>query len=178
MTRTPDPGQEEEAAPVPRGPSLKDRSSMTQRLTLDTALDTVDRGAKAAMRRTAHISLRPESIEDLAGPTPTRRKTIRVKRAAVPVSVSAPAGADGTVLPLARPAGGVAGRKDSTLQESLEASPGPIFVAAALAAISVACVLIYVLAAQVLGPNDSLTPLSYNQSGPRLPWPGRIGGGR
>jgi hypothetical protein len=177
VTKTPEPEQEDATPPWPRAPVPKHSSSMTQRLSLEKALDATDVDARAAMRRTAHISLRPGALEELSGPAPTRRKTIRVKKPTGPATVSAAEGADTDVWPVAaRPAVAFEGRKQSPWPVPVEASPSPIFLVAAAAAILAECVLIYILAAQVIGPNDSLAPLSYCPSGPRLPWPGRIGG--
>jgi hypothetical protein len=149
----------------------------TQRLSLKPAPHAADVDAKAAMHRTAHISLRPEAIEDLAGPTPTRRKTIRVKSPAIPATVGPEAGAGPEAQPPPGLAVGFAARKKSPpVSAEVEAPPGPVFLVATVAAILVTAALIYVLAAQVIGPNDCLTPLSYYRAGPRMPWPSRIGG--
>jgi hypothetical protein len=48
------------------------------------------------------------------------------------------------------------------------------FITASVAAMLVCCVLIYVLCAQVLGPNISLTELAYAAPDAELPWPGRL----
>jgi hypothetical protein len=176
MTNTPEPTQAEGIAPDPQGPKPKSSSRETQRLSLELALGAVDVDAKAAMRRTVHISLRPEEIEELSGPAPTRRKTIRVKKPALPAMDSAPAGAAPAVRhQLPRPVAGSAEWQEPSLPVAPgEAAPNPVFLVAAVAAILIVCVLIYVLAAQAIGPDDSLTTLSYYRSGPRLAWPGQI----
>lgn len=48
------------------------------------------------------------------------------------------------------------------------------FISASVAALIIVCVLIYVLCAQVFGPNISLTKLAYAAPDVELPWPGRI----
>jgi hypothetical protein len=56
--------------------------------------------------------------------------------------------------------------------------PGWIFTVYTLAAVLMACVLIYVITAQIVGPNASLTEYSYSKTGPDLPWPGKLAGPR
>jgi len=48
------------------------------------------------------------------------------------------------------------------------------FIFSSIAAVIIACVLIYVLCAQAFGPNISLTQLAYGAPTVKLPWPGRI----
>jgi len=48
------------------------------------------------------------------------------------------------------------------------------FIFSSVAATIIACVLIYVLCAQVFGPNISLTQLAYGAPTVELPWPGRV----
>jgi len=48
------------------------------------------------------------------------------------------------------------------------------FIVTGCAATIITGVLVYVLAAQVFGPNISLSELSYGAPDMELPWPGRI----
>ncbi len=112
------------------------------------------------LRKTSRLDLPP----DAADATPTQKKTIRVKRpevgaAAKPAAASHPA--QGMLPP--EPTGPL--RSDE---------PGAIWAVLALAASLVAAVLIYMLAAQAVGPNISLTALSSWTDGPNLAWPGKI----
>jgi hypothetical protein len=99
----------------------------------------------------------------------TRRKTIRVKR---------PGGfgrldADEVV------AGDAAAEAAGSVAESgSEDRPHVLFVVGAVAAVLVALVLIYVLAAQAFGPHVCLTELSYGSPGLDLAWPGKLAAGR
>jgi hypothetical protein len=121
-------------------------------------------------------------IEEEEKPTPTRRKTIRVKRP--------------TQRPGVRAAGTVAARPAEAAQAQAAVAAGApaaamapvapvtsdepswLFPVFTVVAIIVTCVLIYVLCAQALGPNSSLTQLSSYKEGPDLSWPGKIQAGR
>ncbi len=126
-----------------------------------------------ALNKTARIEL-PDADSDVSA---TQKRTIKVKRpsqrrsgksvsvkrgtsesAAAPAAASAAAGVPGTV---GRP------------QRSAD-SVHWTFITASVAAMLVCCVLIYVLCAQVLGPNISLTELAYAAPDAELPWPGRL----
>ncbi|HOW96365.1 MAG TPA: hypothetical protein P5567_10165 [Kiritimatiellia bacterium] len=119
--------------------------------------------AEARKSETARIELPADVAEEAAAEAPTRRKTIRIKRpegggapmAIRPMSVSQPATAvtraEPGELPVIAPA---------------EEGPGAVYSILAIAALLVACVLIYVLAAQV-GTVESLTP-------PHMPFPGGV----
>lgn len=105
---------------------------------------------EAKKSETARIDLPPESADRPA----TRPKTIRIKR---------PDGTTGRKsLTIARPAG-----EESTLTTPISSSyqpeeegAGTVFSILALVALIVACVVVYVLAAQTIAPT--------------LPWPGRL----
>jgi hypothetical protein len=107
----------------------------------------------------------------------TQRKTVVVKKPGArrpsgraKVSV-ARAGGDGEAGAAASPA--------SVKNVSKGPSePGWIFTVYTLAAVLMTCVLIYVITAQVVGPNASLTEYSYSKTGPDLPWPGKLAGPR
>lgn len=122
--------------------------------------------SEAPKKQTTPIA-KPAEEEPAAEAEPadaTRRKTIRVKR---------PIGTRGIEMgaEIARPgeepaAGGFA--------PAGEDRPHWFFLASAIAASLVACVLIYNLCAQAFGPNVSLTQLSYGAPSMDLPWPGKI----
>jgi hypothetical protein len=124
----------------------------------------------AAMASTSELS------KDTAGdsPLPTRKRTIRVKR---------PSGGRGVRVGAAE-AGSAAEGAPATATApvgepvSVRDEPNWFFVFSSIAATLVACVLIYVLVAQALGPNVSLTTLSYGAPQMDLAWPGKIIGGR
>lgn len=95
--------------------------------------------------------------------TPTKRKTIKVKRPGEQITlptgaVHVTASAATAAVPLPAPAD----------------RPSWIWHLITIAAILVIGVAIYVLAAQAFGPNVSLTELSCWKDGPNLPWPGKI----
>ncbi len=100
----------------------------------------------------------------------TKRRTVRVKR-----SSSAPATDDEgqqTVIKRSMP-GGSASAPILPIMTT-EDEPGPIFIIAAIAAMLVVSVTIYMFMAQALGPDVSHTPLSYGARDLDLPWPGKI----
>ena len=120
--------------------------------------------AEARKSETARIELPPEVAEAAAAEAPTRRKTIRIKRpegggigTAKPMVVSQPS----LTISRAEPS---APRMGAPAEAEEEA--GTLFSVFALAALLVACVLIYVLAAQV-GTVDSL-------AAPHMPFPGGV----
>ena len=123
------------------------------------------------LRKTAKIELPPDEKEAPA----TQRKTIKVKRPSQrrtvkSVSVKRGPQAEGD-------AASVAGDEP---QASPVGAPVVVdsahwtFITTAIAAMIVCFVLIYVLCAQVLGPNISLTEVAYAAPDVELPWPGRI----
>jgi len=118
--------------------------------------------AEARKSETARIELPPEVAETAAAEAPTRRKTIRIKRPegggpgmARPMVVSQPS------LTISRAEPG-APRVGAPAEEEA----GTLFSVFALAALLVACVLIYVLAAQV-GTVETL-------AAPHMPFPGGV----
>lgn len=119
--------------------------------------------AEARKSETARIELPADVAEDAAAEAPTRRKTIRIKRpegggapvTVRPMAVSQPA----TTITRAEPGEmPVIGAEDE--------EGGALFSVLAIAAMLVACVLIYVLAAQV-GTVESL-------AAPNVPFPGGV----
>jgi len=120
-------------------------------------------------QKTAPVVL-PEEGADTEKPD-SEKKTIKVKRPSVR-SVSRPSVAGAT---------GEAGTADRPMTfappVALAASEDRVhwtFVVTACAATVVSFVLVYVLLAQVLGPNVSLTEHAYWAPGTELAWPGRI----
>jgi hypothetical protein len=121
--------------------------------------------AKTVLSKTSRIDNLPEAEEEI---TPTRRKTIRVKRPTTSQPVKS--------LSIKR--------TDEEAGEGLEFvpeepppppdEPNFLFPIFAVAAMLIVCVTIYVLCAQAFGPNASLTQLSWWPSGPNLAWPDKI----
>lgn len=103
-----------------------------------------------------------------AGSSPTVRKTVRVKRAVVaggpqPVAVARPGG-----MGLPEDVGAMAAPSEHV---------SVVFPLVAIAAIFVAVAVIWMLCAQVFGPDLSLTQLASGKlRGLDLPWPGKIMG--
>ncbi len=125
---------------------------------------------KDDLNKTSRIDLDSiEGVEPTA--TPTRRKTIKVKR---PTTSSAPSLNIARSEPQTQVAGGsgIPVPPVPVLEEEEES-----FTAAGIAAILaffVSCVLVYVLLAQATGPNESLTKLSCFMPNAHLSWPGKI----
>jgi hypothetical protein len=178
------------------GAKVGDSKSQTSRISLEAALgtdsDSATTGPKTIrlkrpgktpsvkvnkignkdkdLGKTSKIEL-PDSNSDVPD---TQKKTIKVKRPsqrrkAKTMSVKRKddeAPAEGIpITPLS----------DLTAQNA----PAPdtvhwTFIVSSIAAVLVACVLIYVMCAQVFGPNISLTKLAYWGPTVELPWPGRI----
>ncbi|MBL7114942.1 MAG: hypothetical protein ISS35_04185 [Kiritimatiellae bacterium] len=119
--------------------------------------------APAAAAQTGESSVDPEI-------SPTRRKTIRVKRpsggvkmksSATPVEGEASATSEG---PSSAP----------VAQTVKEDRPNWFFLVCEIAAVLVVCVAIYVFTSQTFGPNASMTELSYGAPEVFLSWPGRV----
>jgi hypothetical protein len=117
-----------------------------------------DGTSAAALSRTARLEEPAE--EEEGGETPTKRKTIRIKR---PTQTPSAAGT-GVRSEVSR----------EPMQFVVEDEPSWIFPFVTIAAVLVVCVVIYVLLAQAFGPNISLTELSYGAPGMNLAWPGKI----
>jgi len=96
------------------------------------------------------------------GPSPTRKKTIKVRRPGKGVEGGAPAEA-------ARPVPTMA-----AAVEAVENRPHLFFGWAAGLGVAVCLVVVYVLMAQAFGPNLSLTTLSYGWPDFDVSWPGKI----
>lgn len=106
--------------------------------------------------------------EPAEGPTPTKRKTIRVRRPEKRPTVESVTVA--RVKKEGKPEEGVVAAVTGVVVDE----PGLFFPLAVTAAILIVCVMIYVLMAQAFGPNTSLTQLSYGAPDLDLAWPGKI----
>ena len=97
--------------------------------------------------------------------TPTRKKTIRVKRPTERTAIRAagPAVAQAGHMPMVQMPG-----------QAPADEPNVLFPLFAIAGILVIAVLVYAQCAQAFGPDSSLTPYSYAKDGPELSWPGKI----
>ncbi len=196
------PGPKPTREETPEEASTSDPKRQTSRISLDAALGSEEQdagkapktirlkrpsevatvrvkkapeGADKDLQRTVAIEGPPVEEEDKA--SPTEKKTIKVKRpsqrkAVKSVSVKrsgtgAAAGVSPVVTPGAAPAA-------TPAPKQVKDTAHWTFITFSIAAVIVCCVLIYVLCAQVLGPNISLTQLSYAAPDAELPWPGRI----
>jgi len=121
--------------------------------------------AKTVLSKTSRIDNLPEAEEEI---TPTRRKTIRVKRPTTSQPVKS--------LSIKRTDEETAEGLDFVPEELPPPPDEPnfLFPLFAVAAMLIVCVTIYVLCAQAFGPNASLTQLSWWPSGPSLAWPDKI----
>ena len=178
-------GKPEGAAPVaapaaesPEKSAVAKRT--TSRISLDAVLGEAGEAAPAGDSGPRTIRLkRPgeapalnfasaagASEADGEGGPPTVRKTIRVKRTSM-----APAGQAAAV---ARPAGG----ESAAAVDAMAAAPetvGFIWPAVALLAVLAAIGVVWMLCAQVFGPDLSMTQLASGaMRGLDLPWPGKI----
>lgn len=113
-------------------------------------------GGTAPLEATAQLEPIPESEDQ----TPTKRKTIKVKKPTQRGDSISDSGYERS-----RPSIAVA-----MAPSVVEDSPHWFFGLVGTAAVIVAGVVIWVFCAQCLGPNPSLTQLSYKIDGPDLPW--------
>ena len=126
------------------------------------ALDTAAKG------QTARIDIPDEDAEPDV--SPTRKKTIRVKR---------PSGTSEDTGPKEiKHAKGSPAEKAALAAANLpigEPEPHGAFSFFAIAAIFICIACIYLFCSQAFGPNISLTQLSYGAPELDLPWPGKLG---
>jgi hypothetical protein len=122
----------------------------------------------AAVSKTSRLDTAALDASASSG-SPTRRRTIRVKRPLGQGEV----GTDG--LPVEGPPGSVAWQQP--VPEVAQDRPNVVFHIVAIAAIVVLAVVTYLQSAQAFGPNVCLTPYSYAKDGPDLSWPGKIARG-
>ena len=128
----------------------------------------------AKLEETSRLDMPP--VEEKTG-TPTRRKTIRVKRPTQKPGVTTGAAssvaiAGATAGPLAAMATARAG--GAVAAPVAEKQPHLTFSLFAIFTMLVIFVTIYLFSAQVFGPNPCLTELSYYKEGPDMGWPGKI----
>lgn len=125
-----------------------------------------------AKHKTASVDLPTDSASDDDTPE-TQKKTIKVKRPSVRPSLrtGGSGGSGGSTT-------GGGGAAPMFAPPSKAAAPVDsahwFFILTSCAAIIITGVLIYVQCAQALGPNYSLTELSYGAPEAELPWPGRL----
>jgi hypothetical protein len=136
--------------------------------TLDTIRAEPAGGGRAGMGQTARLEEEAETEEE--GPTPTRRKTIKVKRPTdkpgfrVTAGGAAAAGAEGAA---AGAEGGIAIPAKTTGFDWTS-------MVVAILTIIMTFVVMFMLASQAVGPNSSLTQLSSWTEGPDFGWTGKI----
>ena len=163
------------AAPTggPKTIRLK-RPSATSKPSVVPAPATVAKIAKdtkADLSKTSRLDMDDAGVEPSA--TPTRRKTIRVKRPtsgvspSMNISRSEPVASSGGALP-------TAGAPLPPMQMEEVEEKCLISGIASILALFVICTLVYVLMAQVTGKNGSLSKLSYFMPEVNLSWPGKI----
>ena len=104
----------------------------------------------------------------------TQKGTIKVKRPSQRRSVKSVSVKRGTSVAAATPSDQAAAPVGNPQTSVKPDTAHWTFITASIAAILVCCVMIYVLCAQVLGPNISLTELAYAAPNAELPWPGRL----
>ena len=127
--------------------------------------EAVAPSSQDAKSKTARLDDLPPAEEEIS---PTRKKTIKVKR---------PSGAPGAgVVELADEGGEgpAAAFHAAAMQAPPEDSPHWSFAIAAVTTLLLAIVTVWMLCAQVLGPDVCLTHLSYGAKTTDLPWPGKV----
>jgi hypothetical protein len=134
--------------------------------------------AADASRKTSPVEAETAAGTGEAASTgsPTRRKTIRVRRPGGAGSSRRMSVSRSSSVAAGKPAGGpAAAAAPGAGAPAAEADqPGGFFAVCAIAAILVCAVAIYMLCAQVFGPNACLTEVSYGMPEMDLSWPGKI----
>lgn len=125
--------------------------------------------ATDSSRKTSSVELPSDTASDDDAPA-TQKKTIKVKRPSARPSLRT-GGSGGSAT-----GGGSAPTMFAPPAKALASADSAhwFFILTGCAATISIAVLIYVLCAQILGPNISLTELSYGAPDAELPWPGRI----
>ncbi len=124
------------------------------------------------IRKTSSVELPADTVSDDGSPD-TQKKTIKVKRPSARPSLrtgGSGGGSGSTVGSGSSPTMFTAPTKALVPADSAHW----FFIITGCAATIIIGVLIYVLCAQALGPNISLTKLAYWAPDAELPWPGRI----
>lgn len=168
-------GQEPVAAAVEAAKSQTSRISLEDVLGADTGGAKLPEGGPKTVRLKRPSDVGSAKVGVLSGSgldktaaegaTMTQRKTIRIKR-------SGSAG-EAPKAAIARPATGEQPVLGHAAIEQPSERVNVFFPLAAAAAIVVTGVFIYLLCTQAVGPNSSLTKLSYG-GGLDLSWPGKI----
>jgi len=127
---------------------------------------TISADAKSKTAKLEDLPPVPEEAE-----SPTRRKTIKVKRGAGPSPV-VPILVGGEEQAGAEPAHVIGGAPLQPI--AMEDEPHWSFALMGVLGIIIAILIIWVLAAQAFGPDICLTKLSYGAPNLDLPWPGKI----
>lgn len=166
------------SAMPPPGPAdvLTAEKRRTARISLDEAMTAeAEPAADDAAPRTVRLKkpgevptvkvreAAPEPAPETDAERPGTRRTIKVRRS----------GEEGGKPVVMTQAPGTVATADAGMERG-EPEPHGAFSLLAVAAILTLLVTIYVLCTQVLGPNASLTPLSYGSPDLDLPWPGKI----
>jgi hypothetical protein len=153
---------------VPKTIRLKRPDGATAKVapTLDTIRAEAAPGGRVGMGQTARLE--EETATEEEGPSPTRRKTIKVKRPTDRPGFRVVAGG--------AEAGGVRGAggpEEEAFPRKATGFDWTTMVVAILTMI-LTSVIIFMLTSQASGPNASLTQLSHWPEGPDFGWTGKI----
>jgi hypothetical protein len=130
--------------------------------------------ARATLDETARIEMPPAATAPRGAPSPTQRRTIRVKRPTQFGGAAPVAQGSAARVPSVR-AGAVAAGAPMTVAPVARAKePNAVFPIFVIMTLIVSMVTIYVFCAQAIGPNSTYTQYSYAPEGPDLGWPGKI----
>ncbi len=156
----------------PKTIRLKRPSAGTSKPSVVPAVATVAKIAKdtkADLSKTSRLDIGDAGVDSPV--TPTRRKTIRVKRptsgVAPSLNISRTPESGGGAMP-------TVGAPLPPMQVEEVEEKCLISGIASILALFVICTLVYVLLAQVTGKNGSLSKLSYFMPEVNLSWPGKI----
>ena len=166
-----------EAALAPQGGASSSSGPKTIKIKKPSEAPTL----KAAVKDSTKTAQLDDVADAAAKPaTPSGRKTIKVKRptqrpGVKGVTVKRPAGAPGVAVAKPVVAGAGAPVAVQGIQQLAPAKIGAFWPVTALLNLIVILVTIYMLCSQALGPDFSLTQLSYGlKKDIDLPWPGKL----
>lgn len=128
-----------------------------------------DAAGKVDLGKTSRLDAAASIVPETGAPT--RRKTIRVKRPSQGQTVKGLSVARSAEQPAIQVGAAPAVGLEPATEEVAKA--GWFSNLCAIAAVLVACVVIYMLLAQAFGPDSSLTRLSYGMPELNLAWPGK-----
>jgi hypothetical protein len=170
--------------PKPSDVAASAEKRKTSRISLDAVLGESAAGPEASGPKTIRLKRpgeaptvkvgaapKPEPAAGAAEPPPaagqTQRKTVVVRRPQ--------ASAASRKLSVARPTGAAPSEAPGVALEPAEPPKSPhwFFGLTAIAATLVLCVVIWMFAAQAIGPNSSMLQYSNWPTGPDLAWPGK-----